>query len=558
MDTANTAAGNISRRDFFRSLWAIAAGWTVTLLSSPLAVQAKTDHLYQLNPQSLPDTGHFFPASYYTRYLQELDNEQIKSNYNVISPRSKKPLSPSSKQSKHSYIVQEFKKSHLPTYIKKVAPYIVWQETAYTYGISRENSAHAKGYWQFIPATAEKYGIMKKGRWGFDKRSDLKATTRATISYLQDNLALLQANSDFKTLQAKYWLPESCLWPLLINAHNCGEGHIENALHMAVIHGDTTKLNDFIKVHGKERGLHARITKIYRRNAQTWQKNFGNQKYGPQSSEYTRRIELYYLHDNNTNAIASHTWAQHDTDENEDTENTLVEVDNEQEEIEKTVNDWLDSYLHERKRWNNGATTGLTATWLLGLVRSVKNNQSLYQKIKNTIWATLAARMDRRSFLWKSAIVAWTTLWSALLGDASGSSIGKRLGAKADQPDEKALHTQLQNIRNAAIDKWLLANAITIETMLDDCTYPDAQHLGDIAYEQYNLYSDPSYAELSAHFYIKWLRKAQNEKNERTPERVRYCYNALYVVMDAIQSTVPDIENTESKKVSIDMNDTTP
>lgn len=68
----------------------------------------------------------------------------------------------------------------------------------------------AKGYWQFIPGTAKKWGLRVDRR--IDQRTHLEASTRAAASYLK----------------FLYWRYQD--WPLAIAAYNCGEGNLDRII----------------------------------------------------------------------------------------------------------------------------------------------------------------------------------------------------------------------------------------------------------------------------------------------------------------------------------------
>ncbi len=71
----------------------------------------------------------------------------------------------------------------------------------------------AAGLWQFIPATAKRYGLRMD--WWVDERRDPLAATAAALDYLE-------------TLHARFGD-----WTLAVAAYNCGEGRVERALRRA-------------------------------------------------------------------------------------------------------------------------------------------------------------------------------------------------------------------------------------------------------------------------------------------------------------------------------------
>lgn len=79
------------------------------------------------------------------------------------------------------------------------------------YQASAYSSGHAAGLWQFIPATARRYGLKKN--WWYDGRKDVPASTGAALDYLE--MLHEQFGDD---------------WLLAIAAYNCGEGTVRSAM----------------------------------------------------------------------------------------------------------------------------------------------------------------------------------------------------------------------------------------------------------------------------------------------------------------------------------------
>jgi murein DD-endopeptidase MepM/ murein hydrolase activator NlpD len=72
------------------------------------------------------------------------------------------------------------------------------------------SQANATGIWQFVPATARRYGLRVTPWW--DERKDPELATRAALAYL-------------KGLQAEFGR-----WSLALAAYNCGEARVRSAI----------------------------------------------------------------------------------------------------------------------------------------------------------------------------------------------------------------------------------------------------------------------------------------------------------------------------------------
>ena len=102
------------------------------------------------------------------------------------------------------YISQELAKAGLPEDLK----YLAVAESSLLHRI--RSRAGAVGVWQFIPATARRYG-MKVDRY-LDQRRDVEKATAGAIAYLKD------LHQEFGS------------WPLAMAAYNCGEKRVRNEL----------------------------------------------------------------------------------------------------------------------------------------------------------------------------------------------------------------------------------------------------------------------------------------------------------------------------------------
>ncbi len=102
-------------------------------------------------------------------------------------------------------IIAEVQRRNMPTEIA-LLPFV---ESAFK--INAYSPAHAAGLWQFIPATARRYGLPVSKR--YDARYNFKASTNAALSYLQD------LNRQFKGD-----------WLLSLAAYNCGEGRVHREI----------------------------------------------------------------------------------------------------------------------------------------------------------------------------------------------------------------------------------------------------------------------------------------------------------------------------------------
>lgn len=114
-----------------------------------------------------------------------------------------------------SYIVQSLEHRGMPTEVA-LLPIVESAFRPFAY-----SSGQAAGIWQFIPATAQLYGLQQN--WWYDGRRDVIAATQAALDYLQRLNELF--NGD---------------WLLTIAAYNAGEGTVLRAIKHNAARGRPT------------------------------------------------------------------------------------------------------------------------------------------------------------------------------------------------------------------------------------------------------------------------------------------------------------------------------
>lgn len=119
---------------------------------------------------------------------------------------------------KRSFLVNSFRKSlqYIPMIQEEFARQGIPPDLAYMaliesgFHTSALSSAGARGLWQFMPATAKRFGLVINETT--DERLDPVKATKAAALYL-------------KTLYGQFGS-----WPLAVAAYNCGEGRVSNAI----------------------------------------------------------------------------------------------------------------------------------------------------------------------------------------------------------------------------------------------------------------------------------------------------------------------------------------
>lgn len=220
-----------------------------------------------------------------------LANNKTYTNYEVVK-------NDSTKMNNLKTIQEMFNKSDLPTMIKHIGPYIPRQENGYNAGWE-ENEVGAKWLWQFLPATAQEYGLTVDDTQ--DDRTDVIKTTEATITLLHHNYTTLLEDPNYQELTKTYDIQDSIFVDLAtINAHNTWLGNITHFLelctHNSMIQKEISWLNK-----SNPWWLYLYMTSNYGLNPDYKELKSKSDNdttmFWEQSSEYTYHIMKYYLLD---------------------------------------------------------------------------------------------------------------------------------------------------------------------------------------------------------------------------------------------------------------------
>lgn len=117
--------------------------------------------------------------------------------------------------------------SRLSDTLKVLIPCVPFVETGYQDDIVSPDGA--EGPWQFMEATAKKYGLVTRLR---DSRRDFVAATLAARRYFEDIAQRLEHDRAYQTLRERYQLTGDLHALMTINAFNSGEWHMQHALEV--------------------------------------------------------------------------------------------------------------------------------------------------------------------------------------------------------------------------------------------------------------------------------------------------------------------------------------
>ncbi len=191
----------------------------------------KSIRLYLILVAAVLFTGNGFAQTHAVYFCGEripMSNDFV---YNKLMNVIKKQVSvvnvPQLRERAKNYfpIIERYLREHgLPQDLK----YIPIVESGF---ISYAKShAGAKGFWQFMPATAAQYGLQING--SVDEREDIVKSTKAACKLLKDYYNFILKNREVAS------------WSLTAAAYNFGIGNINNAIKRQGIDYFSMQLND--------------------------------------------------------------------------------------------------------------------------------------------------------------------------------------------------------------------------------------------------------------------------------------------------------------------------
>lgn len=190
------------------------------------------------------------------------------------------------------YTQKKFLDSDLPSIIKEIWPYIVYQESKWNPKI--KSSSGAVWLMQLMPTIAEKYDC--------DDRSDPKDNIDTWVKYLEAIYKKLKSNEDYKKIKAKYTLDDDTfLWLVTINAYNAWDLHMITAFRVILENPNTA--NKYHKIEPNGFGLFFFVSNEYAywklgKKYQSKIEILKGQYYAKQSPNYLYEIIQWYIYDN--------------------------------------------------------------------------------------------------------------------------------------------------------------------------------------------------------------------------------------------------------------------
>lgn len=162
----------------------------------------------------------------------------------TIQERMNQPQSSLGGESIFSYLDEKLQSAKLPSTMKKLVPYLIFQESV---GRVRASSGIAHGLMQVTVGTGGRYqkGVTK------EKLFDPKTNIDVGIKYLEDLYAMLQENKHYQQIKKKFNLPDDNEFIALttINAYNSGEMHMEVAYEMMCDGEQEDLVEDYYRKH---------------------------------------------------------------------------------------------------------------------------------------------------------------------------------------------------------------------------------------------------------------------------------------------------------------------